>query len=95
VEIRLLGPLEVLDDRGGPVAVPGAKLRTLLAALALSLGQVVLSDRLIEELWGPEAKSTAANSLQRLVSKLRQVLPWDVVVTRVGPTGRERRPIPR
>jgi predicted ATPase/DNA-binding SARP family transcriptional activator len=85
VEIRLLGALEVLDDKGNPVALPGAKLRALLAALALRPGQVVSSERLVEELWGPDASATAANSLQVLVFKLRRALPREVVMTR--PTG--------
>ena len=82
MEIRLLGALEVLDDGGDLVGVSGAKLRSLLAALAIRPGQVVSSDRLIEELWGEEAPSTAPNSLQALVSKLRRALPDQVVVTR-------------
>ena len=78
MEIRLLGALEVLDDGGDSVGVSGAKLRSLLAALAIRPGQVVSSDRLIEELWGEEAPSTAPNSLQALVSKLRRALPDQV-----------------
>jgi len=83
VEVRLLGTLEVLDDTGGTVPVSGAKLRSLLAALALRPGQAVSAELLVEELWGEEAKATAANSLQGLVSKLRRALPADVVLTRV------------
>jgi predicted ATPase/DNA-binding SARP family transcriptional activator len=82
VEIRLLGPVEVVDDDGGAVGIAGAKLRGLLASLALRAGQVVSADRLVEDLWGPKAKATAANSLQGLVSKLRRALPDGFVVTR-------------
>jgi DNA-binding SARP family transcriptional activator len=82
VEIRLLGALEVLDDAGAVVAVSGAKLRALLAALAIRPGQVVSADRLIEELWGADTPTKATNSLQALVSKLRRALPEGVVVTR-------------
>jgi DNA-binding SARP family transcriptional activator len=82
VELRLLGALEVFDDDGVGVRLSGAKLRGLVAALALRPGQVVSAERLIEELWGEEPKATAANSLQGLVSKLRRALPAGVVVTR-------------
>jgi predicted ATPase/DNA-binding SARP family transcriptional activator len=82
VEVWLLGALEVFDDDGAVVSLPGAKLRGLLAALALRPGQVVSAERLIEELWGAGAKATTANSLQGLVSKLRRALPAGAVVTR-------------
>jgi predicted ATPase/DNA-binding SARP family transcriptional activator len=84
VEIRLLGGLEVLDDNGAQVEVPGAKRRTLLAALALRPGQVVSSEQLVEAIWGEHAGGTAANSLQALVSKLRRSLPANVVSTHGG-----------
>ena len=64
------------------MALAGAKLRGLLAALALRAGQVVSAERLVVELWGAEARSTAASSLQGLVSKLRRALPAGAVVTR-------------
>jgi DNA-binding SARP family transcriptional activator len=82
VEIRLLGALEVLDRSGVPVTVAGAKLRALLALLAIHSGRVVSVDRLVDALWGAEAGETARNSLQVLVSKLRRALPEDVVATR-------------
>ena len=52
VKVRLLGPLEVLDDGGQPVAIPGGRQRTLLALLALNPGRVTPADRLIDDLWG-------------------------------------------
>ena len=82
VEIGLLGPLEVFDDAGDPLVLAGGKLAALLAVLALRAGQVVSAERLMDDLWGPDAKASAANSLQGLVSKLRRVLPAGVVVTR-------------
>ena len=44
LEIRVLGPLEVITPGGDAVAVNGQKLRTLLAALALHAGQVIVAD---------------------------------------------------
>ena len=52
VRFRMLGPLEVLDDDGRPLALGGAKQRALLAVLLLHAGQAVSADRLIDELSG-------------------------------------------
>jgi predicted ATPase/DNA-binding SARP family transcriptional activator len=82
VDIRLLGSLEVVDDSGAEIALSGAKLRALLAALAMRPGQVVSVDRLVEELWGEDPPSGVANSLQVLVSKLRRALPAGAVATK-------------
>ena len=73
VHVGLLGGLEVLDgDRD--VAVPGTKLRTLLAVLALHPGRVVPAEQLVDVLWGEDPPAGVRNSLQGLVSKLRRVL---------------------
>ena len=45
MEIRILGPLEVVAD-GRPVDVPSGKARLLLAALVVHANQVVSIDRL-------------------------------------------------
>src|SRR5438270_12386133 len=72
-DYRILGPLEVSgDDR--PVALGGEKQRALLAMLLLHAGEVVSSDRLIDELWGERPPPGAANALQVHVSRLRKVL---------------------
>jgi DNA-binding SARP family transcriptional activator len=76
VEFRVLGPLEV-DDNGEPLALGGAKPRSLLAILLLNANQVVSTDRLIDELWGAEAPDTAPKALQVHVSQLRKVLEPD------------------
>lgn len=71
---RILGPLEVLDDDGRPVALGGRRERTLLAALLLEANRVVSSHRLIDAVWGDDPPETAANALQVHISKLRKVL---------------------
>jgi len=81
VEIRLLGPLEV-DVAGRPVAVRRQKQRALLALLALRAGEVVSTDRLVDELWGETPPKSAVGSLQNLVSELRKALTPDVLITR-------------
>src|SRR5579862_5096106 len=79
VQIRMLGPLEVLLDDGAPADVPGARLRGVLAALALRPGQVVPKASLIDWIWGEQPPADAAGALQRLVSRLRKALPDEAI----------------
>ncbi len=80
LEVRLLGPLEVRrDDR--MLKLGGAKPRTLLADLALHLGEPVSTDRLIDDLWGERPPAKAKHTLQEYVSQLRKEL-GPVLVTR-------------
>jgi predicted ATPase/DNA-binding SARP family transcriptional activator len=64
------------------VPLEGAKLRALLVLLLLQPNEVVPSERLIDQLWGGEPPSTAANALQVYVSRLRKLLGREAVVTR-------------
>ena len=73
LEFRLLGPLEVRDERG-PVALGTPQQRALLALLLLNANQVVSRDRLIDELWGPSPPLSAAKLVQVYVSRLRKAL---------------------
>jgi len=61
LEVRLLGPLEVKRD-GQVIKLGGAKVRTLLADLALHLGETVSIDRLIDDLWGEHPPGTAQHA---------------------------------
>ncbi|AXB41674.1 BTAD domain-containing putative transcriptional regulator [Amycolatopsis albispora] len=79
MQIGILGPFEVRGDNGEPAEVPGARLRGLLAALALDPGRTVPKATLIDWIWGEQPPADAANALQRLVSRLRKVLPDGVV----------------
>jgi DNA-binding SARP family transcriptional activator len=74
VEFRILGPLEVLDNRGLPLPLGGAKQRALLAVLLLQAGEAVSADRLIDELWGEDPPKSARSVLQVYVANLRKVL---------------------
>jgi len=89
VEFRILGPLEVVTTEG-PVVVSGAKERAVLAYLLLHTGEVVRTDRLIDELWGEEPPDSARKSLQVRVANLRKAVGAQSVLTRpsgysVGP----------
>jgi DNA-binding SARP family transcriptional activator len=81
IDFRILGPLEAVQE-GEAVTLGGQKQRALLAALLVRAGEVVSTDRLIDDLWGEEPPRTAATSLQNFVSQLRKVLGSDVLVTR-------------
>jgi DNA-binding SARP family transcriptional activator len=80
MEFRILGPLEILD--GDRVRIlRGAKERALLTFLLLHAGQLVLADRLIDELWGEDPPESARKSLQVRVTGVRKELGSDRVVT--------------
>ena len=74
MEVLLLGALDVLDDAGSPIEIRGVKLRTLLALLALRVGEVVPTNRIIEDLWGEQELQDPLNAVQVVVSKLRRAL---------------------
>jgi DNA-binding SARP family transcriptional activator len=73
VQFRVLGPLEVTDDRG-PVALGGPKQRRLLAVLISRLGESVSADVLAEAVWEGRAPRSAAKTLQGYIVHLRQAL---------------------
>ena len=76
VEIRVLGPIEVVDN-GRTISVPATKERMLLAALAANANQVVEVGRLIDVLWGGAPPRSAQKTLQTYVLHLRRFLgPW-------------------
>jgi DNA-binding SARP family transcriptional activator len=80
-EFGLLGPLQVLID-GRELELRRPKLRSLVALLLLRAGEVVSTDRLVEDLWAGRPPKTAVGSLQNLVSELRKSLGPEVVKTR-------------
>jgi DNA-binding SARP family transcriptional activator len=76
----ILGPLEVRDGKN-EVALRGGQQRKLLAILLLHDGEVVSSDRLIDELWAGKPPNTAAKALQGYVSSIRKQLGPETVET--------------
>ena len=79
------------------VAVPGARLRGLIARLALAGGRPVEPGVLVDALWPQELPADPANALQSLVSRLRRLLGEAGAVTqseggyRLGVDGGRRR----
>lgn len=71
MQVRLLGPVDVIIG-GSPREIPGLRRKSVLAALALTPGQVVSTDRIADVVWGPGALRDA-NTLQSNISYLRRV----------------------
>ena len=82
MDFAILGPLRV-GGPAGPIELPAAKQRSLLAALLLAHREEAVSPaRLIDVLWGEEPPATAAKALQVHISRLRRALgPDDRIVT--------------
>ena len=92
MEFRILGPLSV-GDGGSEIALGGARPRALLAILLLHRGQVVLRERLIEDLYGSEPPPAAGKALHAHVSRLRRALgPSSGLHTRAGGYALELQP---
>ena len=70
----MLGPLDVIDERGDPLSIAGSKERTILAHLIARSGRVVPADELIDDLWGDHPPRTAERTLVSYVSRLRRML---------------------
>ncbi len=88
IDIRLLGPLEVLVD-GVPVPLGGPQPRVILTTLALSVGSPVAAERLIDLVWGADPPAAAANTVQVYASRLRRALQPEGAAAplRSGPGG--------
>lgn len=74
VDIRVLGPLEVVGGDGRPRETGTPKQRKLLSILALAEGRPVTPATLIDRIWGDAPPAEAHASLQVYVSNLRRVL---------------------
>ncbi|MFC0626381.1 BTAD domain-containing putative transcriptional regulator [Kribbella deserti] len=87
----VLGSVAAWTATGEAVAVPGVKVRALLADLLVHEGRAVSADRLIEDLWGDDQPANPIAALQVKASQLRRALEdaepgaRDLVVS--GPAG--------
>src|SRR5215217_4950022 len=83
--VRLLGPVDIVDDSGVARAPGSALRRTLLALLALRAGEVLSVDWLLEHAWSAEPPDSGARALRFHISQLRKELaPCDLIETRPG-----------
>ncbi len=81
MEFRILGPLEARDgDRELPLG--GGKQRALLALLLVNANRTVSIDGIVDALWGADVPESAQKMVQIYVSRLRKVLPPQMLRTR-------------
>ena len=83
MEIRVLGPFELVGDDGQLMDVGGHLPQALLVALALAEGRLVPADQLLDQVW-PGQGFGDRNRLQVHISRLRKMLGSDRILTRAG-----------
>lgn len=85
MEIRLLGPLEIVDG-DQQLSIGGPRRQVVLAMLALNAHRVTPNDQLVDAVWGELPPATARSQIQICISALRRVLAdagrADLIVTR-------------
>jgi DNA-binding SARP family transcriptional activator len=86
MRFRILGPLEVADDDGQPVAITRRLHRSALALLLLKAGQPCSAGTLTAGLWGDYPPVSPDVSLRSCVYGIRKTLP-DPRRLRTHPTG--------
>ncbi|MFJ5923980.1 ATP-binding protein [Kitasatospora sp. NPDC092948] len=74
MQYGILGTTTAHHDDGTPIALGGARLRALLAALALRQGRPVPAELLADEVWADEPPQDSAAALQTLVGRLRRTV---------------------
>lgn len=84
VDLRLLGPIEVIDATGEALKLPGARPRGLLALLALQSPALVATDSILDSLWREEEVAKPEGALHMAVNRLRGAIGEDLVVTEPG-----------
>ncbi|MEV6556170.1 BTAD domain-containing putative transcriptional regulator [Nocardia sp. NPDC051756] len=84
VAVALLGEIALRRD-GALTALPGARSRLLLAALALHPGRSRSAQSLIDDVWGEQPPRAPMNALHTQVSRLRSALPDGAL--EIGPAG--------
>ncbi|WP_234285522.1 hypothetical protein, partial [Streptomyces venezuelae] len=70
----ILGTTEALGPGGAVLPLGGARLRALLAALALRGGQAASVAELADDVYGDAPPQDAPAALQALVGRLRRIL---------------------
>ncbi|MEV4923631.1 AfsR/SARP family transcriptional regulator [Streptomyces roseoverticillatus] len=80
----ILGTTQAHSGDGRAAALGGARLRALLAALALHPGRVRTAEALIDAVWDDEPPADAAGALQALVGRLRRAIGHAAVASAAG-----------
>ncbi|GAB3966238.1 BTAD domain-containing putative transcriptional regulator [Plantactinospora veratri] len=72
IDIRLLGPMQVLID-GSPMPSGPPKQKAVLAMLAIRPGRLVTVEELIDELWPEAAPASAVANTRGYAASLRRI----------------------
>ena len=83
MEIRVLGPFEMVTDDGQLLDVGGHLPQALLVALALAEGRLVPADQLLDQVWPGDGRGDR-NRLHVHISRLRKMLGSDLILSRAG-----------
>src|SRR5689334_13620137 len=81
MDVRVLGPVEVVDDRGVVVRLGAPREQAVLVWLAVRAPETVSARNLIDVLWADSPPASAAKTLQTLVHRLRKSVGSGVVET--------------
>ncbi|WP_431974631.1 AfsR/SARP family transcriptional regulator [Micromonospora haikouensis] len=73
VNFQFLGPLNIKVSQSS-LHLPGARNRTLLAALLVDANRAISIDRLIDVVWDDQPPATAREQIQNRIGKLRSFL---------------------
>ncbi|MFD7440812.1 BTAD domain-containing putative transcriptional regulator [Streptomyces sp. NPDC059909] len=84
VHYRVLGTTQALRDDGTPAVLGGARLRALVAVLALRAGRTVPVGVLVDEVWDGDPPADPVGAVQALVGRARRALGHDAVVSADG-----------
>ena len=74
MQFRMLGPLEIVGDRGRARQLNSPTQRALLAVLLIHRNQILSPAQITHEIWGDDETRPAPQSLQFHMSKLRDAL---------------------
>ncbi|MGF6886674.1 DNA-binding SARP family transcriptional activator [Nocardia sp. GAS34] len=75
--VKVLGPIEVTDAEGRPVAVGSRRRRELLGRLVAAGGRAVPLEALVDDLWGSAPPPAASGAIRTFVAELRRALEPD------------------
>ncbi|MGN6167862.1 MAG: nSTAND1 domain-containing NTPase [Solirubrobacteraceae bacterium] len=76
LRFEILGPLSAVRD-GEPLRLGGSRQRALLALLLVHADEIVSTDQIVEQLFGPEHSEGAPNAVHVAISRLRRALGED------------------
>ncbi|MEV6214807.1 BTAD domain-containing putative transcriptional regulator [Nocardia sp. NPDC051833] len=85
IVVGVLGVIAIRRDDATLLALPGARARLLLAALAVRPGRARSAQALVDEVWGDQPPRAPMNALHTQVSRLRALLPDGAL--EIGPAG--------